>query len=218
MATSLILATAILNRKRKREDVLRRYGIDSLPQILVDALSKTVDVNGEYVQTTMRYNIEQIEFASQYIPAIPPNELGHCDIDCITSKSAFAPLCGFSFEKFDRLFYSLRQPLEYIFPRCKVAKTTIDTVSKFCTRRMKLFLFCVRCKLATLFKQMEGLFGWCDSSQQEWFIKLSIAIPKVMYAYNEGFLSFKGEAWQRAAALEWTQTKLREGTFDLFLE
>jgi hypothetical protein len=121
---------------------------------------------GDYSETNRTYNEAQLGEAEKYIPAVPPGQLGHYDIHIITSTSAFPSLCGFTYKEFDRLFYSLKLMLKHCFPKCKDEQQP-GTISKFCSRRMKLFLFTFRCKTAASFMKMEGLFGWGHTSVQE---------------------------------------------------
>ena len=201
-ASAVLLAAALQLKVNKEEELRKKYDITQIPQLLVEELHSRLEDEALYSGLTDNYNEQQYKKASSYVKAIPPNCLGHSELSCITSARAFPSLCGYTFAEFDRLFHSLKAPLKYCFPR---AKSTDDDLSKFCSRRMKLFLFLFRCKLGASFMQMEGLFGWPKSSLQDWFLNLALNIPVAIRRYNKGFLRWKGPDWQRAAATEWSQ-------------
>ena len=90
MASALLLHCAMLLKKRKREEDLRsRFDIDNLPPLLVEALSNLVTTDFSYEEETRIYNEQQFALATNYIPAVPPGNLAHQDISCITSKESF---------------------------------------------------------------------------------------------------------------------------------
>ena len=60
MASQLLLASALLLKKRKREEELRsNFDIDNLPPLLVEALSKLASSDFAYEEQTRLYNEEQ---------------------------------------------------------------------------------------------------------------------------------------------------------------
>ena len=144
MATALLLAAAILVKKNEDQTFLADYDINNLPALLVESLSRNIDAS-IYEEQTRIYNEAQLQFATSFVSAVPPDLLAHSDIDCITSVSAYSSLCGYTFDEFDRLFHSLRNLLIHLFPRSKIQNTP-GNVHKYATRRMKLFMFLYRCK------------------------------------------------------------------------
>ena len=116
------------------------YDVENLPPMLVEALRRNLD-EGLYAEANRSYNEAQQKELDDYIPAVPPGTLGHFDIHIITSKGAFPSLCGFTFDEFDRLYFSLKNMLRHCFPKSK-DEVAPGEIAKFCSRRMKLFLFC----------------------------------------------------------------------------
>jgi hypothetical protein len=120
MADCLLLLTAAsLLRKRKRKaDLISRFGnIDGLPRLLVDSLTKEIEMKGIYSRMTDEYNDMQMRIVQQYIPLVPPEALGHYDISVITSVSAFTSLCGLTFDEFGRYLSSMTNVLKVSFPK-----------------------------------------------------------------------------------------------------
>jgi hypothetical protein len=214
----LLLAATSIKRKLQQQDSLRQsYDFDSLPPLLVSALSSGVADEHVYAQTTLEYNEAHFRHAQNYIPTVPPGTLGHSDIDCITSESAFSSLCGYSFYEFDRYYHSMKNVLDHCFPRSPDGIPTQSSIT--CTKRMKLFLFLFRCKVAASFQQMEGLFGWAKSAIHEWFTALAEVVPVAMNVYNKNFMLWKKNSnWQRLAATEWARDRLSENVFPLYQE
>lgn len=179
MVSALLLAASILRKKEEQQEVLSRYDANNLPALLVESLTREV---GEkvYEEATRLYNEEKIDFARTYVAAVPPETLGHSDINCITSESAYPALCGFTFLEFDRLFHSLQRPLAILFPRSP-SHAIAGRVHPYATRRMKLFLFLFRCKLGTSFLQLEGIFGWSKTAICRWFELLAFSFYFTLY-------------------------------------
>jgi hypothetical protein len=217
-ASALLLAAALACKTRSEEQILVDYDIENLPQLLVESLTNLVHEDYLYENTNTAYNEERYNFASRYVAPVPPMQLGHFDISCITSESAFPSLCGYTFDEFSRLFYSLKRPLEFCFPRSPDDRVEGEGRANYCTKRMKLFMFLYRCKVGASFRQMEGLFGWTKSALQRWFHKLAVNISSAMKCYNVDFLRFKGLDWQRAAATQWAQSRLDERVFSLYID
>jgi hypothetical protein len=88
MATLLLLAASAIIKENLEEEIRRHYDFHNLPAILVEAFSIIAD-EGLYETTTNAYNEDQFQFAQRYISAVPPDTLGHSDLNCITSKSSF---------------------------------------------------------------------------------------------------------------------------------
>jgi DDE superfamily endonuclease len=218
MAAALMLAAAICRMKEEEEESRQRFDFNNLPALLVESLNKKIN-DTVYDEATRVYNEEQLQQATNFVAAVPPRSLGHSDIDCITSENAYPSLCGFTFQEFDRLFHSLRRPLEHLFPRSpSYLPVSRNHSHQFSSRRMKLFLFLFRCKLGASFKQMEGIFGWSSAAICRWFEAMIFTIPVAMQRYNKDFLRFKGQNWQRKAATEWSQQRLAENSFHLYLD
>ena len=91
MATALLLAAAILVKKNEDQTFLADYDINNLPALLVESLSRNIDAS-IYEEQTRIYNEAQLQFATSFVSAVPPDSLGHSDIDCITSVSAYSSL------------------------------------------------------------------------------------------------------------------------------
>ena len=102
-----IIAAALIIKKKLQNDRLARFDLEHLPQLLVESLSRQVENEGEYQSVTNGYNTQRIIEASRYVPPIPPGQLGHFDITCITSSRAFPSLCHYSYDNFNRLHLSL---------------------------------------------------------------------------------------------------------------
>jgi hypothetical protein len=216
MADVLLCLYASSLKKRKIEEDLRsQYDIDNLPRRLVEALTTVVENAGEYERITQEYNDEQLERAAKLILPVRPTKLGHSDISCITDVSTFPSLCGFNFTDMNRLFHSLKRILRLCFPR-SVDEAIPGNPQIYCTRRMKLFLFLFRCKLGASFEQMMGIFGWSDSSLQEWFVKIAFNLAIAMKRYNTGFIKFKGIDWQRRAIINWSLARTEDGSFQSY--
>ena len=73
-----------------------------------------------------------------------------------------------------------------------------------------------RNKTGSSHKLMEKLFGWCDSSLQEWHETVLIVMDKQMYRYHQGFLTTMGELWQEEEIATWKLHHLCKGDFALF--
>jgi hypothetical protein len=98
--------------------------------------------------------------------------LGHFDIDCITSKSAFPALVS---KDFHILCHFLQRFSRFFFPK-RADDAIPDQRTNICSRRMKLFLL--------LFLS----FGWSVTAIQLRFSILDPNINIAMNRLNKGFL------------------------------
>ena len=99
-ACALLVSAALLYKQSQLEEIVRsNYDIENLPQLLVESLTNPVDEN-IYRELTQGYNRERLRAAEAYLLEVPRGSLGHCDINCITSKTAFSSLCGYTYAEF----------------------------------------------------------------------------------------------------------------------
>ena len=157
----------------------------------------------ELVALNNDFNRDAERRAVECISDLQPEKLKHIDIHCISFTSATRSVCGLSLEHFGRLFEVVGEEMKIVFPHSPHTISADATASLYCSRRMKLFLCLYRLKQACSYRHMEVLFGWCKSSQEEWFTKTLHLLYEKLFRYHDVFLKHKGKTWQRRETNKW---------------
>ncbi len=92
---------------------------------------------------------------------------------------------------------------ENSLPQSQMGPLLSSYSNRTCTIRMRFFLTLYRLKHGVSFRIMESIFGWSNSSIQEWCQLITKLIRSSLFDFHEGLLEKLGHSWQLREATAW---------------
>lgn len=142
----------------------------NIPAVLVCKLNLLLEEPEQldehvYLNANRAYNEQMMHLARSMVADIPLGVLRHHSIHCISFRECLPSVIGMDLGGFSRLFQSLRDPLQVLFPRCPET-LEYGEVSLTCERRFKLFLCLFRLKQGAKTRISSHLQGLpCEQAQ-----------------------------------------------------
>ena len=204
-------------QERKKKEIVKQviFSLNELPEELLrspedlQGLKDYISANdkfGDFVESNSGLFVNDLQKGRQ-----------HHDIHCISwmDDDDFNSIIGLPLRYFGNLYISLLPALKFAFPNSPHSLSP-NEFHKYCSVRFKLFLTLYRNKTGSSHKLMEKIFGWSDSSLQEWHEKVLIIMVKHMHQFHKGFLSRMGPDWQMEEMLHWKLKHLAQNDYKLW--